>query len=102
MLFMVVERFRNGDPAPVYRRFQEKGRMVPDGESLTYLGSWVDAAGGRCFQLMECAELGALQAWVLNWSDLVDFEIVPVMPSKEFSALMASRLAPALGVQTSP
>ena len=31
MLFMVIERFRNNDAAPVYRRFHEKGRMLPDG-----------------------------------------------------------------------
>ncbi len=35
MLYMIVEKFRNGDPRPVYERFAEKGRMAPDG--LTYV-----------------------------------------------------------------
>ena len=30
MLFMVVERFRPGKAPEIYRRFQERGRMVPD------------------------------------------------------------------------
>ena len=31
MLFMAIERFRNRDPGPVYRRFRERGRMMPKG-----------------------------------------------------------------------
>jgi hypothetical protein len=27
MLYMVIERFKNGDAAPVYRRFRERGRL---------------------------------------------------------------------------
>ena len=51
MLYMVVEKFRNGDPVPVYGRFREHGRLAPEG--LTYLSSWVDEKLERCFQLME-------------------------------------------------
>ena len=86
MLFMVIERFRNQDGNAVYRRFRERGRMAPDG--LTYVGSWIEANFDRCFQLMECDDVALLQEWVLNWTDLADFEIVPVMPSKETSALV--------------
>lgn len=50
MLFMVVERFKNRDPEEVYRRFQEKGRMMPEG--LKYVESWIEANFDRCFQLM--------------------------------------------------
>ena len=31
MRYMAVERFRPGAVAEVYRRFAEKGRMMPDG-----------------------------------------------------------------------
>ena len=40
MLFMVVERFKDGKAKEIYRRFQEKGRMMPEG--LNYLDSWVE------------------------------------------------------------
>ena len=81
MLFMVVERFRDRDAKAVYRRFQDKGRMMPAG--LQYKESWVAASLDRCFQLMECDDLRLLQAWVAQWQDLVEFEIIPVVPSKE-------------------
>lgn len=81
MLFMVIERFKNRDAKAVYRRFREKGRMAPDG--LTYVGSWIEANCDRCFQLMECDDPRLLQQWVAAWGELIEFEFVPVVPSKE-------------------
>jgi hypothetical protein len=50
--------------------------MLPDG--LAYLDSWVDEHTlGRCFQLMETEDPDLFGQWVANWSDLVEFEIVP-------------------------
>ena len=90
MLFMVIEEFRDQDAKSVYRRFREKGRMMPDG--LTFVNSWVSADLGRCFQLMECDNVTLLQQWVAEWSDLVGFEIVPVVAGKETAAALADRL----------
>jgi hypothetical protein len=90
MLFMVIERFRDRDAKAIYRRFREQGRMMPDG--LNYVGSWIEANFDRCFQLMECDDARLLQDWLLNWSDLMECEIVPVVPSKETRELVESRL----------
>jgi Protein of unknown function (DUF3303) len=80
MLFMVIERFGGRErAAAVYRRFREKGRMMPEG--LKYVGSWVEADFGRCFQLMECEDPSLLQEWAAHWQDLVEFEFVPVVTS---------------------
>jgi uncharacterized protein DUF3303 len=79
MLFMVIERFKNRDAKAVYRRFRERGRGAPDG--LKYVNSWIEANFDRCFQLMECDDARLLQQWVTFWADLVEFEIVPVVPS---------------------
>jgi hypothetical protein len=81
MLFMVIERFKDQDAVAIYRRVQESGRTLPDG--LRYVGSWVEPNFDRCFQLMECDDLRLFQQWVLHWRDLVEFEIVPVVPSQE-------------------
>jgi 2-hydroxy-3-keto-5-methylthiopentenyl-1-phosphate phosphatase len=81
MLFMVIERFKNRDAKAVYRRFRDHGRSLPDG--LRYVNSWIEASFDRCFQLMECDDARLLQQWVAVWSDLIEFEIVPVVPSAE-------------------
>jgi Protein of unknown function (DUF3303) len=82
MLFMVIERFKHGDAGSIGERFKLKGRMLPEG--VIYHASWVDAAGARCFQVMEAQQTESLNAWVDGWKDLVDFEIVPVVTSAEF------------------
>jgi hypothetical protein len=81
MLFMVIETFRSG-PEAVGERFRRCGRMMSD--DVTYHASWVDAAGRRCFQIMEAASEAPLREWMANWSDLVDFEVIPVMTSSQF------------------
>ena len=78
---MVIERFRDGDAAPVYRRFREHGRLAPDG--LTYVASWVDSALQCCYQVMETADPTLLEQWMARWSDLVDFEVHRVISSAE-------------------
>ena len=81
MLYMVVENFRNGDPVPIYRRFRERGRLAPEG--VKYVSSWVDEKLERCFQLMETDNRFLLDEWMEHWSDLVEFEVYPVVSSAE-------------------
>ncbi|HEX3463053.1 MAG TPA: GNAT family N-acetyltransferase [Candidatus Elarobacter sp.] len=82
MRFMVIERFRGGDPAPVGERFGRQGRMLPDG--VRYDGSWIDPAGMRCFQLMDAPSRDALNAWIVRWNDIVDFEVIEVVDPSAF------------------
>ena len=98
MLFMTIERFRDRDARAVYRHFREHGRMLPDG--LTFVGSWVEANFDRCFQLMECDDARLLQQWVALWSDLAEFEIVPVVPSAETRATIEPLLDVGLQAQS--
>jgi hypothetical protein len=84
MLFMVIERFKNGAFQHVGERFKRHGRMLP--EDVTYHSSWVEPSGTRCFQLMEAPHPDSLAIWVNRWKDLVDFEIIPVLTSAEFWA----------------
>jgi hypothetical protein len=85
MLFMVIERFKDRDPVPIYRRLREAGRSMPEG--LRYLDSWVEVNFDRCFQLMECDDARLFLEWVLPWRDLIEFEVVPVSPSREVREL---------------
>ena len=84
MLFMVIERFKNGDAGQVGERFRRTGRMLPEG--VAYHASWVDSAGSVCFQIMEAPRREALDPWIARWADLVDFEVVLVQTSAEFWA----------------
>jgi hypothetical protein len=89
-LYMIVEHFKNGDAAPVYRRFRDHGRMAPEG--LACVSSWVDQELSTCYQVMEAADPALLVEWMAHWKDLVDFEVHPVMTSNE----AAEKVAPTL------
>lgn len=80
MLFMVIERFRQG-AKPVYRRAADQGRLLPAG--LEYVDSWVDERLDRCFQLMRTHDPRLLEEWTRRWDDLVEFEVVPVIESAD-------------------
>ena len=90
MLFMIVERFRNGDPVPVYRRFRDRGRQLPQG--VNYIGSWVADDLRLCYQVMEAPGRVQLDDWLSRWADLVDFEVVPVITSAEAVEKVGPRL----------
>jgi len=90
MLYMVIETFRDRNPVPVYRRFRDPGRLMPDG--IKYRGSWVTNDLLRCFQLTECQDRGLLDQWIAHWDDVAKFEIIPVVTSAEAAAAMAPRL----------
>lgn len=88
MLFMIIERFRDNDMLPIYKRLRDEGRMFPHG--LEYVDSWVEPNFSRCFQLMRCDDLKLLQEWILKWRGSgASFEIVPVLTSKETCEVVA-------------
>ena len=85
---MVIETFTRG-ARPVYERAAERGRMLPPG--LEYVDSWIDERTlDRCFQLMETDEPSLFDEWIASWSDLAEFEVVPVIDS----AAAAARVSP--------
>lgn len=91
MLFMFIERFKDNDMVPVYKRLRDEGRMFPDG--LKYIDSWVEPNFSRCFQQMECDDLQLIQEWVLKWRGSgVTVEVIPVVSSAETQAVVAPRL----------
>lgn len=90
MLYMVVEKYRNGNPLPVYRRFRDQGRLMPP--EIEYRGSWVTEDLAGCFQIMECPDRTLLNQWTANWSDIVDFEIIPVVTSAQAQSTVAPML----------
>ena len=63
MLFMVIERFKDRDPIPVYSACAMRDQVS---RGLKYVGSWIEPNFDRCFQLMECDDARLLQEWILN------------------------------------
>ena len=89
-LYMVIEHFKNNDPVPVYRRFRDRGRLAPEG--VMYISSWIDTDLAYCYQVMDTDNLVLLEEWMAYWSDIIDFEVHPVITSAEALAAVSPRL----------
>jgi len=81
MQYMIIEKFHEGKVNALYQRFDEKGRMVPDG--VKYIDSWIHEDVTICYQLMESRTKELLNNWIERWKDLADFEVIPVISSAE-------------------
>jgi len=89
MLYMVIERFKEGAAPEIYRRLRKKGRMMPTG--LEYISSWIDMDFKICWQLMQTEEFTLFDGWIANWCDLIEFEITPVRRSAEAVELIKDK-----------
>lgn len=88
-LFMIVETFHPGKVQALYQRFEEQGRLLPEG--VRYVTSWIDEDFTRCFQVMECDDPALLEEWISHWADLADFEIIPVLTSAQAREIVKAR-----------
>ncbi len=41
---------------------------------------------------MECEDVTLLQHWIASWSDLMEFEVVPVVAGKDTAAALDDQL----------
>ena len=88
MMFMVIEKFRDQNAKAIYARLRDQGRQLPEG--LKFVNSWVGADLGRCFQLMETDDAALFQRWIAEWADLMEFEVVPVVQSRETAMVLGA------------
>ena len=47
------------------------------------VSSWIDHDFKVCYQLMQTNDFALFDRWTRNWSDLMEFEVVPVRSSAE-------------------
>ena len=88
MQYMIIERFHPGKIKELYKRFDEKGRLMPEG--VVYISSWIDESVETCYQVMESESPEKLMQWINNWKDLADFEVIPVISSAQAKAKVLS------------
>ena len=80
-LILVIEHWRPGTAAAIYKRFRETGRGLPD--TVTVHGSWVDSSLSTCWQIMDAPSSEEMEVWTTHWSDLMEIEVVPVITGAE-------------------
>jgi len=81
MLFMAIVTWKPEHKIEIVKRSQEKGPMRPEG--IKIINEWVDVSGGKSFALFEANNSNDILSWVTVWSDIMEFEILPVMELEE-------------------
>ena len=81
MLYMIIEIFHPGKVKQLYKRFEEKGRLMP--ERVQYINSWINEDITTCYQVMESDTEKKIYEWIQNWIDLSDFKVIPVITSSQ-------------------
>ena len=67
-------------------RFKRTGGQPPQGAHL--LGRWTRTDFGGGFVLLESDDAKALTEFSLMWSDVIQLEIVPVVPDEELTEVL--------------
>jgi 2-hydroxy-3-keto-5-methylthiopentenyl-1-phosphate phosphatase len=78
---MIIETFHPGKVKQLYKRFEEKGRLMPEG--VQYINSWINEDVTTCYQVMESDTEKKIHEWIQNWIDLSDFKVIPVITSSQ-------------------
>ena len=68
------------------KRFKETGAPPPAG--VTMLGRWHSAAGHIGYVVAESSDTVAIGKWMQSWTDLLAFDITPVLTDEEIAAVI--------------
>ena len=86
MLYMTIATWKTDKRDAIIKRLLEKGRMRPKGQKV--IGEWNACGGGRMFSVTEGVDDASMMQVVLAWSDLMEFEIIPVMDSQALEKIL--------------
>jgi len=67
-------------------RFLETGAPPPEGATL--LGRWFTVGHNKGFMLAETDDPKSLFRWVSEWTDVMDFQVEPVLEDAEAGAIL--------------
>ena len=86
MLFHITFEFTPESRDIIQKRFKETGALPPDG--VTMLNRWHSATSHVGYVVAESSDAVAIAKWMQNWTDLLAFEITPVLTDEEIAEVI--------------
>ena len=84
MKFMITWHLKPAQQSAATARFLETGGIPPKGVKM--LGRW--HGPGKGFVLAETTNLKALNEWLFRWTDLLEFNVMPVIEDRDAADIM--------------
>jgi hypothetical protein len=85
MLFMTIYTWEPAQRNEIVKRRLETGLTIS--KETKVIGEWTDLGGGRGFLLFETGDPKVMIEATMRWSDLMEFETVPVIQTEEVMKL---------------
>jgi len=86
MKFMITFPLTTNHYKERVARFLDTGAPPPEG--VTMHGRWFTASHNKGFILAESDDATALYRWVSAWTDVIDFEIDPIVTDEEAGPIL--------------
>ena len=86
MRFMTSWTFKPEASREAIARFKETGGYPPKG--VTMVARYHDVAGNRGWAISECDDAVAASKWCHDWSDLLTFEVTPVLDDQQITEVL--------------
>jgi len=86
MLFHITYTIPTINRDTAQSRFKETGGLPPEG--ATMLGRWHCAQGLKGFVVAEASDAEAIASWTQQWTDVLTFEIVPVVDDEQMTRVI--------------
>ena len=86
MLFHITDEFTPEVRDSAQKRFKETGALPSDGVIMH--GRWHSVAGHAGCLLAESADAVAICRWMQDWTDLLRFEVTPVLTDEEVATVI--------------
>ena len=88
MLFMISYSFRPEIRSETQDRFKKTGGTP--GPNVTMLGRWHNIGGLRGFVLAESNDAVAIGRWMQEWTDLIVFDVAPVVNDEDVMKVLGA------------
>ncbi len=79
--YMLTYQIPTENRAEAIKRFATDARNPPEG--ITRIGQWHSAARLGGFGLVETDDPTRITAWCLQWSDIINYQVEPVITDEE-------------------
>jgi hypothetical protein len=86
MIFHIMYQLSPERRSEAQGRFKKTGALPPAG--VTMMGRWHCVEGLRGFIVAESSDAEAIAKWIQGWTDLLSFEIAPVINDEEFARVI--------------
>lgn len=87
MLFQASFSYPNNWRTAVHSRFKESGDAPPPA-NVKLIGRWHSVEGNSGTLIADAEEASSIASWLHDWTDLVTFEVSPVLTDEEFAEMI--------------